>query len=153
MDGSQTEPKVARLVEALPMFTRVEKVVDAEKKLLPENVLLFASKVEEAAVIVKEPPAVIGVVLIVASVPVRRLVPIVEVAMTFPFWSTARTAEARPESHVVLSVASVEVELEKVLRPVHVLLLESRVEDAALTVMLPPSLRVVPLMVPSVPVR
>jgi hypothetical protein len=37
-------------------FTIVENVVEAEKRLLPEKVLLFESRVEEAALIVIEPP-------------------------------------------------------------------------------------------------
>ena len=45
------------------------------KALDPEKVLLFPSKVEEAAVMVKEPPAVMLVLLMVARLPVRRLVP------------------------------------------------------------------------------
>src|ERR1700744_2991987 len=44
------------VVDALPRLVCEENVVDALKRLLPEKVLLFARSVEDAAVIVIEPP-------------------------------------------------------------------------------------------------
>ena len=55
MFGVQIVPNVASEVEAFATLMS-EKVVDAEKMLLPKNVLLFARSVEEAAVIVFESP-------------------------------------------------------------------------------------------------
>jgi hypothetical protein len=51
-DGIQPVPTVRRLVEALARFTTLVKVDDAEKRLFPENVLLSAKRVDDAAVIV-----------------------------------------------------------------------------------------------------
>ncbi len=45
-------PIVAREVDDWLMFTRVENVVDALKRLLPVKVLLFAKRVVEATVMV-----------------------------------------------------------------------------------------------------
>ena len=46
--GSQSEPIVERVVEALLMLISVEKVVDAANRLWPEKVLLSVSSVEDA---------------------------------------------------------------------------------------------------------
>src|SRR5262249_25131292 len=62
------------------------------KLMDPVNVLLSARSVEEAAVIVMLPPLEKEVLLMVPSTPERRLVPIVEVAMTLPEASVARSA-------------------------------------------------------------
>jgi hypothetical protein len=64
------------------------------------------------------------------------------VATTWPLALVERTPLVTPVSQVVPSVASVAVALLKVLRPVHVLLLARSVELAALTVILPPAVRV-----------
>ena len=53
----------------------------------------------------------------------------------------------------VVIVPRVEVEFAKMLRPVQVLLFRRRVDDAAVTVIDPPTLKDEPLMVPRVPVR
>ena len=45
--------------------------VELANTLRPVHVLLLASKVEEAAVMVKVPPAVIALLFMVARVPVR----------------------------------------------------------------------------------
>src|SRR6185312_6535193 len=119
MDGIQRLPKVASEVDAFEMFTN-ENVVEAAKTLLPLNVLLLASSVEDAAVMVTEPPAFRPVPLIVPRVPLRRLVPIVVVAITLPLAS-----EARSELEVALSSIRL-----KALRPVKVLLSVRRVEEA-----------------------
>jgi hypothetical protein len=77
----------------------------------PVHELLFARSVEEAAVIVMEPAAASEVPLMVPREPVRRLVPIEVVATTRPFWSVARSAEAREvmcKLVVVAFTASVE---------------------------------------------
>ena len=50
---------------------RLEKVVEAEKRLLPEKVLLFARSVELAAVMVLEVLATMEVPLMVVRAPVR----------------------------------------------------------------------------------
>src|SRR5580704_11992842 len=91
-----------------------------EKMLFPENVLLLERSVEEAAVMVKELPAVMAVVLMVARVPVRRLVPIEVVAITFPLASVARSALDVAER---FSRANTSL-------PVKVLLLARSVEEA-----------------------
>ncbi len=75
-------------------------VVAVVKFCLLLHQLVLVSKVEEAAVMVGVPPAVIAVLLIVAKVPVKRLVPIDEVATILPAVSTPRTAEASDVSHV-----------------------------------------------------
>ena len=80
----------------------------------PEKVLLLARRVEEAAEIVIEPPAVRGMVLMVPRVPVRRLVPMEEVAMILPFWSTLKSTLANPVSQMVPAEKSVELALVKV---------------------------------------
>ena len=73
----------------------VPSVVDAfPKPLSPLHVLLFASSVEDAAVIVNDPPAVIALLFMVASVPVSRFVPIEEDAISLPVASSARRDEA-----------------------------------------------------------
>ena len=65
-------PSVASVDDALAKFCK------------PVQELLFARSVDDAAVMVNEPPAVTEVPLIVASAPVKRLVPIDEVATTLP---------------------------------------------------------------------
>ncbi len=181
------------------MLIRLENVVDAENKLFPLNVLLFARSVELAAVIVIEPPALRFVPLIEPSVPVNRLVPMVDDEITCLLLSRARSVDAvsavrnvEPElekfvveaapsvlfpvtlsvpatatlpalSMVVVAlppkyaVAKLEKLVEEALpekswRLVQVLRSPSRVEDAAVMVIEEPLLKVVPLMVPRVPV-
>ena len=69
---NQVVEKVASVLEALPIVRRREKVDDApENTLDPEKILESARRVEEAAVIIKVPPAVIAVAFMVARVPVR----------------------------------------------------------------------------------
>src|SRR5579872_2129939 len=65
---------------------------------------------------VRIPPRVVLAVppLVTASVPVKRLVPIDVVALTFPLWSVARRALEIPENQVVPRVASVLDALAKV---------------------------------------
>jgi hypothetical protein len=60
----------------------------------PVHQLVSVRSVEDAAAMVKVPPAVTAVLLMVASVPVRRLVPKLEVAMSLLFWSRASKEEA-----------------------------------------------------------
>ena len=74
---------------------RFENVVDAENRLLPLKVLLLASSVDEAAVIVMEPPAESEMPLMVPRAPVRRLVPTEVEATSLPVLS-ARQPHARP---------------------------------------------------------
>jgi hypothetical protein len=138
------------------------EVAPAAKVVRPLKVLVFARSVEDAAVMVNEPPAVMAVLFTVASVPERSDVPMVDEAITFPFWSTARSELERPPNQVVPSVASdvdafwrlttleKVVEALKMLLPLKVLLLVRSVVEE--TVMEPPTLKAVPLMVPSEPV-
>ena len=95
------EPRVALAAKRFVLDAVVEKklvevalakVVAPVKLVTPEKVLLFPSKVEEAAVMVKEPPAVMLVLLMVARLPVRRLVPMEVVAMIEPFALVERIA-------------------------------------------------------------
>src|SRR5271165_3158321 len=116
------------------------------KMLAPVQVLLLESKLEDAAVMVKVPPGVMAVVLMVASVPVRKLVPILLVPTTEPLALVERMefgrlvmakavevplVSVRLVIHAVVEVKSVEVALLKMSRPEKVLLLESKLEDAA----------------------
>lgn len=77
-------PSVARLVEDWLMLMRLENVVDAEKRLLPENVLLLERSVELAELIETDPPSATGLPLIVIDEFWSWLLPIVEVATTWP---------------------------------------------------------------------
>ena len=82
------------------MLEKVARLVDAfANDCNPVHVLVFASKVEEAAVMVNVPPAVIAVELIVASVPVNNPAPIVVVDTSFPFSSVERSADVRVEKY------------------------------------------------------
>ena len=141
---NQTEPSVMRELDAWLRFTMLENVVDALKKLLPLKVLLFASNVVDAEPTVMVLPTLKDVPLMVPKIPVRRLVPILVVAMTLPLTSVARRE---------LVVAERRRSFENDSIPLKVLLSPSTVEEAAFTVMEPPTLRVEPLMVPSAPVR
>ena len=62
--------------------------------LLPLNVLLLARSVEEAAVIVAEPPSVMLVLLMVMLEFWSWLFPIVEEAIICPLVSSAKSLEA-----------------------------------------------------------
>ena len=80
-------------------------VVEALPKMLrPVQVLLFARRVEEAAETVIESPLEKVVPFTVPRGPVMRLVPILEVATTLPFWSV-------PRSELVRLVSQVEPEI------------------------------------------
>jgi hypothetical protein len=109
-------------VEALPVsepMNVVNQAVVPERSVVdafanwfkPVHELTSESAVEDAAVMVMEPAAASEVPLIVPREPVRRLVPIEVVATTRPFWSVARSAEAREvmcKLVVVAFTASVE---------------------------------------------
>src|SRR3989338_6483674 len=75
-------------------------VVAFENTLLPENVLLSASNVEEAAVTVMLSPRLNVVPFTVPREPVSKFVPILDVATTLPFWSVPRREEVSDVSHV-----------------------------------------------------
>ena len=75
--------------------------------------------------------------------PLMRLEPIVEVAMTLPLLSEARSELLVAESLIRL----------KALRPVNVLLSVRSEEEAAVIVTELPAFNVWPLMVPSAPAR
>src|ERR1700677_1400543 len=81
-------------------------------------------------------------------VPVRRFVPMEVVAMIEPLAFTASIELAR-----LVIAKEVEVAAPKTVLPKKVLLSERRVDDAPLTVMLEPTLKLVPLPVPREPVR
>ncbi len=67
-----------------------------EKRLVPVHQLLLARSVEEAAVTVNDPPAVMAVELTVARVPVRSEVPIDDDATTWPEALVERSTFAMP---------------------------------------------------------
>ena len=151
MDGNVSAPSEAvcekrfvddAVVEKMVVVVAFASVVAPEKVFVPENVLLFASSVDDAAVMVmsaeplKEVPLMVRAVWSVVAVealPVRDPTKVVNHAVV-------------PERRVVDAFA-------KELRPVQVLLLERSVEEAAVTVTEPPALKVVPLIVPREPVR
>ena len=82
------------------------------------------------------------------------MVPIDVVDTSLPFWSVERRALVRDVNQVLLEkVAKEVVAFEKFWRPLHVLELESNVEEAAVMVTEPPAVRVLPLIVPREPVR
>src|SRR3989344_6114521 len=135
--------------------------------LLPVQVFAFARSVEEAAERVIESPLEKEVPFTVPSGPVMRLVPMEEVATTWPLLSTPSTAEARlvrkvlpetvsavDEAYVALKfvaqpvviVPRVVEALPKMLSPVNVLLFARSVEEAAVIVMSAEPLNDVPLM-------
>jgi len=58
MPESQTEPKVAREVEAFWKFTTLVKVVEALKRLLPLKVLLLARRVVDAELEPRQVPLI-----------------------------------------------------------------------------------------------
>src|SRR5262249_10531169 len=89
---SQVVPSVVNEEDDWPRFTIAEKVVEALKTLLPLKVLLLARSVVDATVI--EPPTERACPLMVPRVPVRRLVPMVLLAMTLPLLSNARREDA-----------------------------------------------------------
>jgi hypothetical protein len=105
-----------------PVANILAAVKRAEKVLLPEKVLLFESKVEEAAV------------MVMFAVPSKE-VPLMVLGVC-----KALAVPALPEILPVMV-------LEKVLLPEKVLLFESKVEEAAVMVMLPVPSNDTPLIV------
>jgi len=95
---------------------------------VPENVLLFASSVDDAAVIV------------------MSAVPLKETPLMFRAVWSAVAVPALPEMEPVMSE-------EKVLEPEKVFASARSVEEAAVITIEPPALKVVPLMVPKAPAR
>ena len=86
-------PVIAKLV-----VVALEKVV-VPKALVPEKVLLSERCVEEAALMVKVPPRVTGMVLIVREPPFTSSeLPMVEVETTCPAALVERRLFGRPES-------------------------------------------------------
>jgi len=88
-----TEPfaLTARIVLVRPVMAKLE-VVALVKVLLPLKVLLLAKSVVEATV--TEPPTESVCPLMVPRVPVKRLVPKVEVATSLPVLSKAKREDA-----------------------------------------------------------
>jgi len=82
---NQAVVSVESVVDDWFTLMRFENVVDAEKMLLPEKVLLFERRVDDAAETVIEVPTGKLVPLMVPREPVRRLVPIEVVAMILLF--------------------------------------------------------------------
>jgi len=98
-----TVPALRFVLKRFVLDAVVEKrLVDVafENTLLPENVLLSASSVEEAAVTVIESPRLNVVPFTVPREPVSKFVPILDVATTLPFWSVPRREDASDVSHV-----------------------------------------------------
>jgi hypothetical protein len=108
LEVAMTEPLVLTASKefARPVIAKEEEVA-APKTFLPEKVLLSERSVEDAPLIVIDDPTLKGVPLIVPREPVRRLVPIDEVAITFPLASVERIALEMPENQVVPSVVRV----------------------------------------------
>ena len=123
-------------VFALPV---IEPVIVLENVLAPENVLSLASSVDDAAEMVMSAEPLNEVPLIVRAV--CRVVAVEALPASAP---------TNVVNHAVFPEISVEVAFEKVLRPVHVLLLASSVEDAAVMVISAEPLKEVPLMVRAV---
>ena len=109
---------------AKSVFDTERSVVDAlVNVLVPLQVLLFDRSVDDAAEMVYVPPRPIAVPLSVIAL---------EVETSLPVESVERSDEVRPVNQVVPEIVASEVEaLEKVLRPVHVLLFDKSVDDAA----------------------
>lgn len=139
VDPPPIEPAVrqAPAIEKHPaeIFRPLENVVVPEfvKAFNPEKVLLFASRVDDAAVIVIEPPTEREVLLIVPRVPVRKLVPIEVVATIDPFALVERSLLTRVVIAKVEEVAFTIVRGPvKLLVPENVLLSERSVVEAEL---------------------
>ena len=140
--------RIALLRPLNHVVPNVVRVDDEFAKLCsPVQVLLFASKVELAAVTVIEPPSATFEPLIVTEAFWSWLFPIVEVATTEPFAFTARSVLARLVIANVVEVAFVNVVLAKALAPEKVLLFARSVEDAAVIVPELPREMPVPLTV------
>ena len=94
-DPSAPASGMAEVMEVTARVVEVAPVAEMfAKALVPVKVLLFARRVEEAAVIVAEPFAEIAVPFTVARVPESSPVPmeVVETSCLFP--SSARRVEA-----------------------------------------------------------
>ena len=99
---------------------------DVAKALVPEKVLLFARSVDDAAEMVYVPPRPIAVPLSVIAL---------EVETSLPVASVERSDEVRPVNQVLPEIVASEVEaLEKLLRPVQVLLFDKSVVEAPVKV-------------------
>ena len=106
-------PRNEKYCERLEVACELEAVVIVVwplKRVVPEKVLLFASKVELAAVIVIESPLAKEVPFTVASAPERRFVPIVVVPTSFPVASVPRSAEVKEVNHTEEVAVSCDVE-------------------------------------------
>src|SRR3989344_1501064 len=132
---------VVPVSQVAPLFVSCD-VVAFPKTCNPLHVFTLASSVDEAAVTVifavpsKETPLIVRVVssaVAVDALPTKAAFTVVNHAVV-------------PDNNVVVAFP-------KVLSPVHVFEFANNVEDAAVTVMLPPAERAVPLMVPNVPVN
>ena len=117
--------KAPTLVEEEFVMKPPPSVRRLEKRSVPEKVLELPSNVEEAAVMVRFPPAEKRLPL---------MVPKEEVATIVPLPLTARRVLVRPLIQVVPRVVRVDEALLKALRPVQVLLFPRRLEEAAVMV-------------------
>ena len=152
--ASESMPAESNVLVAVPpkyAFSKTERRVveaPAEKSWSPVQEFWLASKVEEAAEMVMEPPAFKVVPFTVPSEPERMLVPIEVVEMSCLFWSSAKSVEAVcPVSQADPAEKSVEVAFAKVLRPLHEFWSDSAVDEAAVIVMFEVPSKLVPLMV------
>lgn len=100
-------------------MSKTEKRVDdaREKRLRADHVFVSPRSVEEAAVMVIDPPFENVVPLIVPSEPVSRFVPMDEVAITCPAAFVERSALVRPVMAKVEEVAFVKSAFPKVAGP------------------------------------
>ena len=112
---------------AKSVFDTERSVVDAlVNVLVPLQVLLFARSVEDAAEMVYVPPRPIAVPLTVMALDVETSLPVA---------SVERSELVRPVNQVLPEIVASEVEaLEKLLRPVQVLLFDKSVVDAPVKV-------------------
>jgi hypothetical protein len=143
--STESEPNCAAEAKRFVLDAVVEKklvevafasVVLPEKVLAPENVLLLASSVDDAAVMVMSLVPSNAVPLMLRGV--WRAVAVDALPVSAPM---------KLVNHEVVPERSVVVALVKVLRPVQLFLSERIVDDAAVMVMLAVPSNVVPLMV------
>ncbi len=142
MFASERTPELLKLEVALPpkyAAPKFEKLVDdaLEKRWRAVQALESTRSVVEADPTVIDPPALKVVPLMVPREPVRRLVPMDEVATRRLLASSPRSEDAASDVKYTVEVAvNCEVEaFEKRLVPVHQLLLARIVEEAAVIVM------------------
>jgi len=96
-DACETKP-VPKVPSPVNVDAPVTPSVE-EKTFAPEKVFTSASKVDEAAVMVIDPPRESDVPLIVPNTPVMNPDPTDVVDTSLPFSSVARSADVREEKY------------------------------------------------------